>query len=490
MTASLGLLLLTTALLEAPAAVASAAAAPYRQQEYVVSGCLDPPLDDSSYVSLKTLNFTGIFGERTATTPRAAAAQAALCQKHGLTSCFPGHAAADSVPLNGSVRGYYLKDEPHMWDFGQWASQAKAIRKKRPGALVFINMLGSDRTTFEGEDIVPMRGWWGCGSGKPPPKCSYKQYVDRFISEMQPDILCFDQYPNWGDCESSRLNMNATYDTTEHFLYNLAYINNRSLGANLSFWNYFKSGFGVEVCGPSEGKVAWQMYASALHGSRGLLHFLVTPCATPVDCGDVPHPPHAAAHGLLQRGGMMRKALGATSDSSLGRKDHGYPGLLTPEGAPAPGPIYDISRRLNSIFRAWGPTLMGLRTPAGGQVYLRFADGAQGMGRKLAAANAPLVNISLGDYNVGMFYNETRSFGSAPDGNQITAIMLQNNDAANFRFATVVWRGSSTPSGDIGKVMEVDGSDGRAKPVQDAATHVAGFQVVLNAGEAKLYSFV
>jgi hypothetical protein len=90
MTASLGLLLLTTALLEAPAAVASAAAAPYRQQEYVVSGCLDPPLDDSSYVSLKTLNFTGIFGERTATTPRAAAAQAALCQKHGLTSCFRG----------------------------------------------------------------------------------------------------------------------------------------------------------------------------------------------------------------------------------------------------------------------------------------------------------------------------------------------------------------------------------------------------------------
>ena len=36
-----------------------------------------------------------------------------------------------------------------------------------------------------------------------------------------------------------------------------------------------------------QGKTAWQMYASALHGSRGLLHFLVTPCATPKDCGDV-----------------------------------------------------------------------------------------------------------------------------------------------------------------------------------------------------------
>ena len=53
-----------------------------------------------------------IFGERTATTPQGAAAQAKLCAKHGLEACFPGHAGADTVPLNGSVHGYYLKDEP------------------------------------------------------------------------------------------------------------------------------------------------------------------------------------------------------------------------------------------------------------------------------------------------------------------------------------------------------------------------------------------
>ena len=28
-------------------------------------------------------------------------------------------------------------------------------------------------------------------------------------------------------------------------------------------------------------QVAWQMYAAALHGSRGLLHFLITPCKSP-----------------------------------------------------------------------------------------------------------------------------------------------------------------------------------------------------------------
>ena len=68
-------------------------------------------------------------------------------------------------------------------------------------------------------------------------------------------------------------------------MYNLAYINNRSRDANLSFWNYFHSGWRVDVCGPTEGKTAWQMYASALHGSRGLLHFILT--GGP---GDIPNP--------------------------------------------------------------------------------------------------------------------------------------------------------------------------------------------------------
>jgi len=318
--------------------------------------------------------------------------------------------------------------------------------------------------TYEGEDIVSMRGWWGCDAGSKPGPCSYKKYVDKFIAVVKPDILCFDQYPSWGDCGNVK-NMNATYDTSFHFLYNLAYINNRSFEANLTFWNYFKSGFGVEVCGPSEGKIAWQMFASALHGSRGLLHFLITPCASPVNCGDIPHPP-------------TNRHLGTS------RKDHGYPGILTPEGQPSPGPVYGITRRLNSVFRAWGPILMQLRTPPGGQVYLRFADGDQGMGLKLAAARAPLVNISVGDYNIGLFFDEEKGPASG-----YSTMRIQNHDASNFRFATVVWPGTSTPSGDVAKVYEVNQETGVAEPVVDAATHVAGFQIVLSAGQARLYQF-
>ena len=55
-----------------PAAAAAAAAAAtaavgsrYVQLEYVLSGYLDPPLNDASYSALAAANFTGVFGDRT-----------------------------------------------------------------------------------------------------------------------------------------------------------------------------------------------------------------------------------------------------------------------------------------------------------------------------------------------------------------------------------------------------------------------------------------
>ena len=52
-------------------------------------------------------------------------------------------------------------------------------------------------------------------------------------------------------------------------------MNHKALASNISYWNYFANQAQGSGCGPTEGKVAWQMYAAALHGSRGLLHFLI-----------------------------------------------------------------------------------------------------------------------------------------------------------------------------------------------------------------------
>ena len=63
----------------------------------------------------------------------------------------------------------------------------------------------------------------------------------------------------------------------------------------------------------------------------------------------------------------------------------------------------------------------------GSHLYLRFEDGAQGMGQKLAKGNAPLVNISTGDYNIGLFHNQSVAGAAASGG--YTAMMIQNHDA-------------------------------------------------------------
>eukprot|EP01043_Picozoa_sp_COSAG02_P056974 COSAG02_NODE_6842_length_3331_cov_3.012995_4_plen_213_part_00 len=116
--------------------------------------------------------------------------------------------------------------------------------------------------------------------------------MDAFVSVVRPDILCFDLYPSFGDCgwgvEGG--DVNASADTRGRYLDNLAFINNRSLAANVSFWNYFDNQAQGASCGPTKGKVAWQMFAAALHGSRGLLHFLITPCKSPKNCGHYPPP--------------------------------------------------------------------------------------------------------------------------------------------------------------------------------------------------------
>ena len=107
------------------------------------------------------MNMTGLFGESHGNSVAGAKLQAQLCKKHGFSTCFPGAAAVDTVPLDAAVKGYFVKDEPHAADFAKYGAEAAAIRDKRPGALAFVNMLGSDATMYEGEPIPWMEHWWG-----------------------------------------------------------------------------------------------------------------------------------------------------------------------------------------------------------------------------------------------------------------------------------------------------------------------------------------
>ena len=132
------------------------------------------------------------------------------------------------------------------------------------------------------------------------------------------------------------------------------------------------------------------MFSAALHGSRGLLHFLITPCKSPSNCGHF----NRTVQQQQQQQQQQRAGRGATGAGlglglglGLGRTDPGYPSILTPEGTmPFPGfPPYVIAKALNTRLKALGPHLMQLRTcgaapgtnctmascPSSCQVYLR-----------------------------------------------------------------------------------------------------------------------
>ena len=153
----------------------------YRQREYVLSGYLDPPLNNASYQALQDANFTGVFGDRTCVYAGGSSGmcsangrrQAELCAQYGLAACFPGFSSAGAVPLGGSVAGYYLRDEPHANEFGGLAKTAAGIRKLRPGALVFINLLGG----YMASEAAAV-AWWGFKT--------YEEYVVPSLVRRRP----------------------------------------------------------------------------------------------------------------------------------------------------------------------------------------------------------------------------------------------------------------------------------------------------------------
>jgi hypothetical protein len=131
------------------------------------------------------------------------------------------------------------------------------------------------------------------------------------------------------------------------------------------------------------------------------------------------------------------------------------------------------------------------------QVYLRANDTDPSRKLRASGASVMLSNISKGDYNIGLFQPEGATamepWGESSENDDANhaqsvlarapqALMLQNHDAANFRFTTVEW-------GSTGPPLEVDQYSGQAHVAEDAAPHVGGFQVMLGAGEARLYVF-
>lgn len=312
--------------------VFAAADGHFVQRDFCISFWVDPPLDDSAdqhYRRIADAHFNVVMGNSGARTPDDVQRQLRLCEKHGLRAIvWHGGRPADQLPDDKACLGYLLQDEPKARDFPRLAAQVQELHAKRPGKLAYINLYPSHATP---------RHW---------DAPTYEEYVERFMREVRPDVLCFDRYPV----------MKPDVDERDGYCENLSVIRRHALAAGVPFWNFFNIIPYGRHDDPTESQVAWQIYTSIAYGAKGVLYF----------CYWTPRGRE------FPRGGA----------------------IITPDGRPTRH--YDQARRINARIAKLGPTLMKLTST--GVLRIKPGDDAAPM-----LKDSPIRTLTDGDYLIGLF---------------------------------------------------------------------------------------
>ncbi|HRT58016.1 MAG TPA: hypothetical protein P5038_15415 [Candidatus Paceibacterota bacterium] len=370
------------------------------QDRFAIGFWVDPPADqqtDARFAEIAAANFTFIIGNFGATTPDMVRRQLELCEKHGLKAIVsmaglpPGQ-----LPDGPACWGYYLADEPGPGAFGDLRKMADAIRAARPGRLAFINLL---------PDYAPASA---LGT------TNYTEHVARFIREVRPDVLSMDHYPIFLP--------NA--DGREGYCRNLEVFRRQSLAAGIPFWNFFNTMPYGPHSDPTEAQLRWQIFASLVHGAKGVMYFCYW---TPA--GDE-----------FPKGGAILRRDGT-------RTRH-----------------YDEAMRLNAVLKNLGPTLMRLTST--GVHPIRAQDDPP-----KALAGSPVHSLTPGEYLIGAFKHQ--------DGRR--AVLIQN-----YHIAYSLWPTVEFAAGEEA-VTEVSPKTGQEVPVYDESPDMEGLQISLDAGEGRLF---
>jgi len=82
---------------------------------------------------------------------------------------------------NPALKGYFLMDEPSARDFPALGKAVAAVKKYAPGKLAYINLL-PDYATLGAPDTSQL------GTS------TYTEYLERFVKEVRPQLLSYDNY--------------------------------------------------------------------------------------------------------------------------------------------------------------------------------------------------------------------------------------------------------------------------------------------------------
>lgn len=424
----------------------------WRQDRIVISNWVDPivPVEEflPRYEEMALANFTAILGGFGATTDaKSIAAQITAADSAGIpiiVSAQSGGGNASDLPVSSSEMfwGYQIQDEPSTETFDGLATFTREIAEERPGKLRFINLLPNYATLEQlGEGVE-----------------SYEDdYVARFVSEVQPDVLCMDHYPffEWPNAT------NATNATTGGYRSNLAVLRRVALAHDIPFWNFFNvMPFGGHS-DPTLSQIRWQVFTSLAFGAKGVLYFS-----------------YWAVPGDTQNGAIIVRD-GPSSDN---RTKY------------IRGPHYADATAVNSVVRAWNDHLLAASSSC--VWYLPQVSS------KTAAVVVP--DCAEDPHVVPAIANVSSDFDSQSDdrlligqyvlGDKRTAVMLQNQNFELSSWLTVAFAAAEEEGGggpdNLEAIKEVDRSSGLERAVRDDSPDAPGLQIALPPGDARLFVVV
>ena len=142
-----------------------------------------------------------------------------------------------------ALAGYFLQDEPVVADFGALASVVSALRRDDPERLAYVNLL---------PDYVPLEN---LGAD------SYRDYLERFVGEVKPQLLSYDYYP-FGEKKDRST-----------FFANLAAVRVVALRHDLPFLLIVQAMPHGPYRDPNEAELRWQVFHALAYGARGISYF-------------------------------------------------------------------------------------------------------------------------------------------------------------------------------------------------------------------------
>lgn len=161
----------------------------------------------------------------------------------------------DMVTASGSnpaIKGYFITDEPGAESFPALAKAVAAVKKYAPGKLAYINLF-PDYATLGAPNISQLG------------TASYSEYLERFVEEVQPQLISYDNYMVQYSMDQANPQVAASYYA------NLLSVRRVALEHHLPYLNIVAScQIQPSITIPSPANLLFQAYTTLAAGYRGV----------------------------------------------------------------------------------------------------------------------------------------------------------------------------------------------------------------------------